>query len=306
MVGITIILGALCIGCILYIVLLKRGMRQVRIAFEEAKDNIEGEQHILMAFPDKELEALAVVLNEYISKYHEERRDHRAVLSDMRHEITHISHDLRTPLTAILGYMTFIEVDNLPKEQQEAIQVITQRAEYLNELIETLYEYVRLENDEYTLRMQEVNLTRLLKEHLLSHYIVFEQHHIALAIDLGEDDKLLIEADPHGLERILQNLTSNALKYSGGSLKVSLIKKEQHIEITYRTYRGTLSDYDIAHLLDRYYKKVEPAKAIQSSGLGLAIVKTYATQMGGDVTLTGDADYLYITVNMQLATCKSV
>ena len=302
MVWIIIILSLIVIGLTTYLLILKRSMRHLKNDFKEAKANTKGEQHVFIQSPDKDLENLAVLLNEYVADYFKEREVHQEMVQTIRNEITNFSHDLRTPLTSILGYMEYIDFETLPMDQQEAIEVIKKRATYLNGLIEDLYEYVRLENHEFVIGKEPVDIYRILREHLLGYYMEFENHEIDLELALPEVQKpVYMLGDQNCINRILQNLTSNAIKYSGGNLKVSLEQENQAVKITYRTYKGDLTDFDIEHLLDRYYKKVMKGKAVQSSGLGLTIAKGYTEQMGGMVKLYGDETYLYMSFSFEAA-----
>lgn len=262
--------------------------------FKEAKANTEGEQHVCITSPNRDVEQLAYMLNEYIAEYFAEQSAHKRAVKAIRDEITNLSHDLRTPLTSILGYMEYLEDGELSKEQQEALEVIKRRSYYLNQLIEDLYEYARLENNEYVMDLQKMDIYKLLKEHLLGFYAEFEQSGIDLELALPKESKpIWINGDIKCVERVLHNLSANAIKYSGGKLKVSLEHEGKYVKFTYQTLRGELTEYDITHLLDRFYKK--ELNRGKGTGLGLTIAKRYTEQMGGSVEIYGGETYLYMT-----------
>lgn len=273
--------------------------------FKEAKSNISGEQHVYMQLPDKNLEALAKLLNEYIAAYCCEQSKHKMTVKLIRNEITNLSHDLRTPLTSILGYMDCLEGDLLTEEQKEAVQVIRQRSYYLNQLVEELYEYARLENNEYVLKWERIDIYKIFKEHLLEFYPELEKRKIDFQIELPMEEKpIWIMGDINCIERILHNLTSNLIKYSGGYAKVMFEHNSANIKIIYRTLRGNLTDYDIKHIFDRFYRGDLSGRAIHGSGLGLTIAKRYTEQMGGHVEVYGDHTFLYLTVYFHFTDSK--
>lgn len=298
MIVILIILAFLCGYLALRLFLIKRNVRFLTRDFCKAKGNLEGEQHLQISSPDKELEALALLLNEYIEAYSQERYRHQKTVSSIRNEITNLSHDLRTPITSILGYLDFLEDGSLSKDQAQALEVVMRRARDLAGLVEQLYEYARLENEDYSMSLEMVDLYKMVQEHLLSFYQEFEHGGIGLDLILpAPQQPIWVLGDRKCMERVLSNLTSNALKYGGGGIRVSLNEKAAGVQLEYRTLRGELSEYDIAHLFDRYYKKDSRPSALVSSGLGLTIAKLYMERMKGDMKAWGEDEYLYIRCN---------
>lgn len=295
MIFIILALSILCIILGLHLYSLRKGIQDLRTDFHEIKENRQAERHLNLSVPDGELELLAVEINEYIACYYQELENLKNNSKGIRKEITHISHDLRTPLTSILGYMELLYDENLSKEQKEVYEVIRRRSYQLSDLVEQLYEYARLGNQEFYYEMERLDLYRILKEHLLSFFPEFEQKDIHFEPVFPQTVKpLWIKADGKCIERVLTNLTSNTLKYSGGEAKVILKEEKKSICLTYQTKRGDLSEYDIAHMFDRFYTKEGRQHTKQSSGLGLAITRLFVEQMGGNIEAYGDQEYLYI------------
>lgn len=301
MLVIIIVLSCISIISISQLFLLSRNIRRLTKDFKEAKSNTSGEQHVCIQSPDRELEALAEMLNEYIATYFSEQSNHKRVVKSIRNEITNLSHDLRTPLTSILGYMDCLEGDMLTEEQTEAVQVIRKRTYYLNQLVEELYEYVRLENEDYALKWDKIDIYKLLKEHLLEFYSDFEQNRVELQVEFPKrEEPVWIRGDVNFIERILHNITSNVIKYSGGNAKITFEHNSKYVKIIYRTLRGELTQYDIKHLFERFYKKDLSGNKIQASGLGLTIAKRYTEQMGGYAEASGDSTFLYLTFYLKV------
>ncbi|SFR87737.1 sensor histidine kinase [Anaeromicropila populeti] len=295
MIIIIILLSIVCVFYIFRLLLLKRTIRQLTSDFKVSRKNIRGEQHVQMLSPDKDLELLAKECNLYVKEYFEEHYRHEKEISSIRNEITNLSHDLRTPITSIMGYIDLMEEEKLSDEQAENLKVVKRRSEDLNSLIEQLYDYVRLENRDIMIQMQRVDMFRTLREHLLSFYDEFERKGIELTIDFPETEEgVWIWGNTNCLERVLSNMTSNMIKYSEGQAKVALQCETEQVSVTYQSPRGDLSDSDITQVFERFYKKDMARGGTRSSGLGLTIAKLYVEQMNGKVSAWGDKKNLYI------------
>lgn len=292
----VIILSLLCGYLILHLFILRKSIKKLTQNFKQARGNKKGEQHVQIASPNKELEALAYEMNQYTKAYFSLKHDHHDALHAIQDEITNLSHDLRTPLTSILGYLDFLQEDVLSQEQEEALEVIRRRAGNLNVLIEELYEYARLKNDDASMNMEPLDLYRTVKEHILAFYNEFQQKGIHLELELPkEETPIWINGDLNYMNRVLTNLTSNTIKYSREQALISLVQESESVAVTYQSPRGELSDYDIVHLFDRFYKKDKIREKAESSGLGLTIAKLYVERMQGRIEARGDNKYLYIT-----------
>ena len=290
-----IILSCICIYLAVRLILLKGTIRTLASEFREARKNLRGEQHVQITSIDKDLEKLAVECNEFINEYFEKQYSYKKDIKAIRNEITNLSHDLRTPITSILGYICLLQEEELTQSQLESLEVVKRRSEDLNSLIEQLYDYVRLENNEMLHDMERIDLFKILREHLLSFYNEFERKGIELTFDFkGKEEPIWIFGDVNYIERVLSNMTSNTIKYGESNVLVSLECNENHVSVTYQSPRGTLDDYDIDHLFDRFYKKDKVRGENRSSGLGLTITKLYVEQMNGQVNVWGDQSYLYI------------
>jgi signal transduction histidine kinase len=284
----------------IHLLLLKKAIRKLTKDYKCSKENIQGEQHVLIGLYDNDLELLAEQLNKSLENHFIEKYNHNQSVQSIKQEITNLSHDLRTPLTSILGYIDFVKSDNLTQEQVAALGTIKQRALQLNHLIDQLYEYTRLENDEISLHLEQIDLYKILREHLLSYYYDFAHHDIVLDLQLPpENQPVWITGDIKSIERVLSNLTSNAIKYSGGNTLVALKAENNQVVLTYRTARQELSHYDILHLFDKFYKQDIARSNTKSSGLGLTISKLYIEKMKGKMEALGDDEYLYISCSFQ-------
>ncbi|MDK2807616.1 MAG: hypothetical protein PWP24_349 [Clostridiales bacterium] len=285
--------------------LLKRALarleKDAKAVKQEMKQVDYAQRNLVISLPDKQLERLALLMNDFIDQYVQDVSLQKKNIALLKNEITILSHDLRTPLTSILGYINLLDQEALTRDQKEVFEVISRKGVQLNELVEQLYEYARLGNLEYRFHWETIDLYRFLKEHLLNTYLEFEAKNLELVTSFpSEHAPIYIKADKMALQRVLSNLTSNAIKYANGYAKVALEKNNRYATLIFCTSRGELTEYDIAHLFDRYYQKSDGENQKGSSGLGLTITKMFVEQMKGTMEVRADERNLFITCRFQV------
>lgn len=219
---------------------------------------------------------LAAEINVQLRKLREQR--HRYVQGDaeLKAAVTNISHDLRTPLTAIQGYLDLLEQAELSEESARYVEMIKNRAEHLTVLTEELFRYSVLLSEGKELAKEPVVLNVALEESMAGFYAVLTERRIEPGIRMPEE-KVVRLLDGSALSRIFSNLLNNALKYSDGDLEIELTKDG---EIVFSNTAKSLDGVQVGKLFDRFYT-VDPAR--RSTGLGLAIAKTLVERMGGTI-----------------------
>lgn len=271
-----------CIG-IIYIIkyyFLIENLKKARHELEEIKQNPEQNRILLFSRPNKESEKLLKTMNEYIIVCRQMQAASMNREQNLKNQIENISHDLRTPLTAILGYLEFIDKEELSKENMESLEIIEKKSQYLQRLIANFYDLSRLELNDYHLNLENVDLTRFSRETMLSHFQEFEQKHLHVNLELGSSPVSIL-ADYGALERIFSNVIQNALRYAENYFYVSLKQKTDSVSLIFENDTSTLSVEDAAHLFERFYVK-DTSRTDQSTGLGLTIAKLLAEAMEGD------------------------
>ena len=222
-----ILLGTACV-CLLVIlavlfwkyISLKQNIRRFSQELEKLKDS-DYKQSVKVTDFDRDLVELAVKVNEHTDiqrqlgvEYEERKKQLGTVISG-------ISHDFRTPLTASLGYLQMIEKSGeLSDKNAEYLAIAMQKNRYLKELSDEFFELTKVENGKEELNLEEVNLSNLLTETVLEQHSWIEERNIKTDFDI--DDGILIHTDQHCLTRILNNLMSNAQKYTADSFGVKL------------------------------------------------------------------------------------
>ncbi|SFH43864.1 hypothetical protein SAMN05216405_3356 [Lachnospiraceae bacterium NLAE-zl-G231] len=258
---------------------LRRGLLLIRRDLKEINDEGISLRHLTAESPDTHLQELAGEINRYIDASFAKSRMESMREQEILAEITNISHDLRTPLTSISGYLELIGEEELSQEQKENLDVVQRRTAYLNQLIAQLYEYSRLENREFPLKQERLDITHLFKEHILASYGEFEKAGLKLTLRLT-DEPLWISADENGLLRIFHNLTSNCLKYGQKEASISLECTAGQAVLTFRNPAEGFTEKDAEQIFHRFYRK-DASRNAQGSGLGMSVAKLLSEQMGG-------------------------
>lgn len=207
---------------------------------------------------------------------------------ELKEAVTNISHDLRTPLTAICGYLELLEAEEMTDSTRRYIKQIEDRTEALKSLTEELFRYSVISSVS-DLNYEEVSLGRVLEDTLISFYGAFEQKNITP--DISPPDAAVVRSlDRSALSRIFGNIVSNAIKYSDGDLTVNMTDSG---EIVFSNTATELSSVEVGRLFDRFYT-VDSAR--KSTGLGLSIAKLLTERMGGSIS----ADYKGKTLSIKI------
>lgn len=254
-----------------------RALRQAARQLQEARR--QPGKRLRLTSPDRPVEELLAQINGLLEDRETETRQLREREESLRRQIANVSHDLRTPLTSILGYLQLLEGDDLDSEQRARyLQVVEGRARVLQELITAFYDLSRIEGGEYPLEIQPVDLRRRLEPLLASFYDDFQQAGFQVEVSL-EDNLPPVPADPGGVTRVLTNLLNNALKHGSQHLSIHLYREEDVLVTAFSNDAPHLTQEDLPRVFERFYT-ADQMRTGQNTGLGLAIVKALAQRMG--------------------------
>lgn len=238
---------------------------------------------------DRPMRRLADALNRELRKLREKRHCYEQGDRELKNAVTNISHDLRTPLTAIFGYLDLLERENLTGRAKAYIGILRNRSELLAKLTEELFRYSVILSAESSPGEEEVNVGGVLEESIASFYTALKERGIAPNIQIPEK-KVIRTLDRSALSRVFSNLLQNALKYSDGDLDIAL--SETGTVVFTNTASG-LNPVQVGRLFDRFYT-VEAAR--KSTGLGLSIAKTLVERMNGTLSAGYEDQRLSITL----------
>lgn len=211
-----------------------------------------------------------------------------------RDTIANISHDLRTPLTSIKGYVQLLEGTLTRPQQLERIRVIRKHTDELGDLIEHFFEYSCLLSDDSELTPEVFCLTDETAECLAAAVPQLEEK--GLTVHLGEFGQVSVCADRERTVRIIQNLVRNCLQHAAGDISVNVTQRGGFAVLSVANPVRDPDRIDARRLFDRFYTGDKSRR--KSTGLGLSIVKILAEQLGGDVSAELSGDTLTFTVRL--------
>lgn len=248
-------------------------------------------QLITVSSSDKHVRHLASEIARQLTELRRQRRRYINGDRELKEAVTNISHDLRTPLTAICGYLELLEAEEMTDNTRRYVEQISNRTEALKALTEELFRYSVISSVS-DLSYEKVNIGRVLEDTLISFYGAFEQKKISPNISLP-DGVIIRSLDKSALSRIFGNIISNAVKYSDGDFAVTMTDAG---EITFSNTASELSSVDVGKLFDRFYT-VDSAR--KSTGLGLSIAKLLTERMGGFISADYKGNTLSITFSFK-------
>lgn len=273
-------------------IFLKKEIRRVTEQLHE-KHRDETDKKISLDFFDKDLEKMAKEINVQIDETKKAIAQKRRTENELKQAISNISHDIRTPMTSILGYIQFLEDDNVTSEiRREYILIVKNGALRLKILLEDFFELSVIESADYPLMIESIQLNDLVLEVLAGFYEEFNQKQIEPTINIPEDD-IRVNADSSAVMRVIENLVTNALKHSTGNVTITLKSNPSFVELTISNPAPQLKEEELFHLFDRFYK-ADQARKEKGTGLGLSIAKSLMGKMNGSLSAELKENHLFM------------
>jgi signal transduction histidine kinase len=261
---------------------LKKEIKRATRQLHELTQNVT-EKKIDLRFFDRDFEKFAEEINNQIDLTKKAKAEKRLSENELKQAISHISHDIRTPMTSILGYIQFLESDDLaPEMRREYTSIIKNGALRLKTLLEDFFELSIVEQADYPMKIEKINFNELVLEVLLGFYEEFNKRNLEPTVNLPDTD-IIIMADPSAVKRVIENLVVNALSHSSGHVAIKLEKCNTSIQLTISNSVNQLSEQDLNHMFDRFYK-ADQTRSGKGTGLGLPIAKSLMEKMNGSLT----------------------
>jgi len=284
------LLVILLVIAVIKIIILKKTARDIADKFAD-KLSTDTNTLIGIASRDKDMMHLADSINKQLVILRKEHLQYHQGNTELKNAVINISHDLRTPLTAIAGNLYMIQKTEELSEIREYLEAIRERTETMEQLTEELFRYSVIVSDERKTVTEEIFVNQVLAESISSFYSVLTQKCITPQIHIT-DTRIVRNLSRSDLTRVFSNLLNNAVKYSDGDLKITLSDTG---EITFTNTAKGLSFVQVEQLFDRFYT-VEAAR--NSTGLGLSIARTLVERMGGTITADYEKNRLSITIRL--------
>lgn len=257
---------------------IKRTTRQLK----ELNKNVT-EKKLDIHFIDRDFEKLATEINNQIDLTKKAKAEKRLTENELKQAISYISHDIRTPMTSILGYIQFLESDEItPDMRKEYTSVVKDSASRLKVLLEDYFDLSIIEQTDYPVKIEVIKLNHLILEVLVGFYEEFNKRNLEPTINIPDYD-IIIMADPSAVKRVIENLVVNAIRHSSGQVTIQLKKCNASVQLTISNSVIQLSVQDLHHMFDRFYK-ADQTRTGKGTGLGLPIAKSLMEKMSGSLT----------------------
>lgn len=275
---------------LLKIFYMRKAIREIKRGFSE-KLYTDTNTPIMLSSHDKLVSSLANDINVELKEL--QKQKHRYIQGDkeLKNAITNISHDLRTPLTTICGYLSLLDKEEKSEHIARQLSIIKNRTFALKQLVEELFRYTTIISDTENSVYTETVINNVLEDCISSYYAMFKEKGITPNINLCEQ-KIVRSVDKTALLRIFNNVIDNAIKYSEGDLIISLFENGK---IVFSNHTSDLSEIQIGKLFDRFYT-VNTAR--KSTGLGLSIAKALIEKMDGNISADYSNNVLSIIIEL--------
>lgn len=272
------------------ILLLKKSMTEICTELNEHLLN-ETNTLICVSTADRHIKRLAAELNNQLRLLRKQRLKYLNGDRELKESITNISHDLRTPLTAVCGYLDLLENTEKSDTVSRYIEAVKNRTEAMKQLTEELFLYsiVSSSCDKAEAQTELVAVGSVLEESIAGFYALLQEKSIIPTVHICEE-KVMRTLNRAELARIFANLLSNAVRYSDGDLDITLTESG---EVIFVNTASKLDEVQVGKLFDRFYT-VEAAR--KSTGLGLSITRTLIERMNGSISAEYEGDRLRISI----------
>lgn len=287
---------SLTILIVLLIIFILKTKEINRLTLELKKLNREGKiEKLRLLLPNKNIENLVVEINTLIDDKRKMENIYKGKDMELREAIANMSHDLRTPLTSIMGYVYLLNDDKLNKEERkEYLKIIEKRSLVLNDLITNFYGLSRIQADQYEIKFEPVNLELVLGEIIAAFYETLDYKFGEPEINIEEGLGPVL-GDKQALNRIFTNLIENIIKHGEGEVKISLKKKNKYIVMEFSNKAEELESKDVNRIFEKFFTK-DRMRTGQNTGLGLAIVKLLVEKQGQKIEAKKVGNRLVINI----------
>lgn len=281
MLYIIIILSIVLVFALTRLLALKNETKKLKNQLQ-IYNNGKTNKKIDMALLDKTLENLGLEINRLIDKYVTEHRKRIHFEKQQRQAIANMSHDLRTPLTSIIGYIQMAKSAHISEEEKkELLTIAYERAQRLQTLLNDFFELSIIESTDHPLNLERINVRNVTTDVLMSFYDRFLEKNMEPEFHISDVD-LYILADESALIRVIENLLSNAITHSDGNIIIHLKEENGEVKLIVKNDAHSLTEEDVNHIFDRFYI-ADKSRTGKSTGLGLSIVKSFMEKMNGEI-----------------------
>lgn len=261
----------------------KRQIKEMSEALADVKTG-NGNRRILSA-ANELVAPLAYEINDIVLSYESRLAAYRQTDETNRQLMTSLSHDVRTPLTTLIGYLDAVHKGIVTgKERDNYMETARRKAHDLKEYIDVLFDWFKLGSDEFTMNIVSVEIVALTRDILIDWIPIFEDKQIEYVIEIPERP-FIVKLDTDGFMRILNNLIQNTLSHSqADKIVLELSQQDKNIKLSLSDNGIGIEKEDLKHIFERLYK-CDKGRSQKGSGLGLSIARQLVEKMGGKISV---------------------
>lgn len=292
----ALIFGMICLSKLIGVKRQLKDMMDALIDIESGNGNRK-----ILATNDELTADLSYKINQIVYRYERQILQLKAADETNRQIMTSLSHDVRTPLTTLIGYLDAVHRGVIVgKEREEYLEIARRKAHDLKDYIDILFDWFKLNSSEFALAIERVEIAELTRNILKDWIPIFEESYLDYKIEIPEKP-LFTRVDMDGYARIVNNLVQNVIVHSqGGQIKIEVAEKETEIEICIEDNGSGIEKNELQHIFERLYK-CDKGRSDKGSGLGLSIVRQMVEKMKGRITVQSEPhQYTVFTVFLPL------
>lgn len=284
---------------LLYLYLLKRELRRLKNEVAEIPKNAGYGSRLFVDLREKTILELVDELNQMIDAFEEQNRQVKKMEENVKLSIAGLSHDLRTPLTSIHGYVQLLGATSDDEKKAQYLKIVEHSVQRLMEMTDHFYDLARIETNQKDLALTKLSFSQLVEEILLSSYEQFEEKRIHLLFPEHPVDTTVI-ADPLLLTRVIQNIVQNLLRYAKSQAVLSYEVEADDLAWTVTNDLKPGSKVAIEKVFTRFYTEVASRTNTEASGLGLYLSKKIVERMNGKMDAKLEEDQFILTVRLPI------
>lgn len=251
------------------------------------------EKKIDITLLDKDIEKMTIEINNLIDLHALSNIEKKSAERELKQAIANISHDLRTPLTSILGYIQLIEKPEVTdEERKEYLAIAKDRAKRLQILLNDFFELTVIESVDYSLKLGKLGLNSIVEEIVINLYDKFNEQQIVPSIKIPQEQMNII-GDESAIKRVIENLVINAIRYSDGNVSITLERNNTKINLTISNDVKDITEKDVELFFNRFYT-ADQTRSGKGTGLGLSIAKALMDKMNGKLSAELKDSWLYV------------
>lgn len=289
---IGILLGLLA-AALLVILLLSLELKSLRDQMAYINREDKTNKRLNLGFHGFFLDSLVMEINKYIDQGKIKEEELSYEKEKIKNQITSISHDLRTPLTSIIGYLDLLEKTKDSEEYKSYMATLKKKTKSLQKLVVDFYDISLLEDKNYQIDLEDLAPSMVLEDKIMEYYKDIEDKGIKLAIDIENSD--LISSNSQGLSRVYSNLLSNIKNHGCQTAKIVHKRQGDQVLTTFSNKISPAEDLDVDKIFEKFYTG-QKSRNKGSSGIGMYASKVILEKMGHDISADLEGDLLTITI----------